>query len=710
MGKSVKEVRFRFGFDIGGTFTDLVLSGSDGSLHAGKVLTRHDQVVAPIIDGLKRILAAHRISPAQVDHVVAGATTAVTNLVIERKGACTGLIATEGFRDVIEIGRELRYDVYDLTAAFPEPIVPRALRGELPERIDHRGTVLRVPRDEDIERVVLQLRQAGVQAIAVCLLHSYRNPVHEERVRTVAQRVAPEVSISLSSEVVGEIREYERSVATVLNAYVMPMVGTYLTEIETGLKANGINATLQIMQSNGGIISREFGERMPLRMLESGPAAGALGATYTARRSGLLHVVAFDMGGTTAKACLISNGEPEVTTEFETARVHRFKKGSGWPVRLPIVDLIEIGAGGGSIAYIDQTGLLKVGPRSAGSSPGPACYGLGGMEPTVTDAAMLLGYLDPKGSLSGEVRLRPDLAEQAIKSRIAEPLGLSVIEAASGIHRIVCEHMAAAAKIHAVEKGKDIRRYTLLGFGGAGPLHCREVARRSGCTDIVIPANAGVFSAFGLLVAPMKVDMVRTFFSSLSEIDWAAIETLFATMKDRLQKDLAAAGVPSDAIEYRRTADMRYIGQGFEVNAEMPATLLRGCTDEVAARFHGAYERQFGHRLVDQSIEALNWRLEGTVHVQWPEMIQTPTVRSENLVQRSRPAFFPDIDRFVDTPVLREDELVDGRPREGPALIEQAGSTIVIGPGDCFAMDRTGNIKITLAPRPQAVIHDEFTL
>ena len=336
------EVRYRFGFDIGGTCPDLVLAGSDGTIYSGKVLSNQDQVVAPIVEGLNRILQEQGIKASQLSEVVAGATTAVTNLIIERKGACTGLITTRGFRDVIEIGRELRYDVYDLTATFPVPIVPRELRGELSERIDALGEVVQAPRDEDIEQLVIELRDAGVKTIAVCLLHSYRNPAHEQRVRAIATKVAPEIALSLSSDIASEIREYERTIATVLNAYVMPMVGTYLSQIEMGLKAYGINTILQVMQSNGGIISREFGERMPIRMLESGPAAGVLGATHTAAKSESLNVVAFDMGGTTAKACLISDGIPEITTEFEAARELRFKKGSGFPVRLPVVDMMLV--------------------------------------------------------------------------------------------------------------------------------------------------------------------------------------------------------------------------------------------------------------------------------------------------------------------------------------------------------------------------------
>lgn len=704
MSKTLGHVRYRFGFDIGGTFTDLVLSGSDGSVHSGKVLSDHGDVAAPIVQGLNAILKRQGIGVDQIDDVVAGATTAVTNLVIERKGARTALITTQGFRDVIEIGRELRYDIYDLGAEYPDPIVPRELRGELPERVDYRGEVLLAPRDEDIERIILDLKRQGARAIAVCLLHSFRNSAHEEQVRTIANKVAPELSISLSSEVIAEIREYERIVATVLNAYVMPMVGDYLGQIEAGLKTFGVNAKLQIMQSNGGVISREFGERMPIRMLESGPAAGALGAAHAAQRSGCADIVAFDMGGTTAKACLVSGGEPEVTNEFEAARVRRFKKGSGLPIRLPVIDLIEIGAGGGSIASVDQTGLLKVGPRSAGSDPGPACYGLGGSEPTVTDAALVLGYLDPRGSLSGAVKLRPDLAEEAIKTHIADRLGISVVEAASGIHRVVCEHMASAVKIHAAEKGKDIRRYTLLGFGGAGPIHSREVARRSGVREIIVPANAGVFSAVGLLVAPVKVDMVRTRYSPLSSVDWDEIEALYAEMEQALNRDLEVAGVSRDRIKYCRRADMRFVGQGFEVSTEIPTPLSQGCTADIVESFQNAYHQQFGHRRDDQPIEVLNWRLEGFARVLLPDQVSAPSKVMSQKPSRRRQVFFPEINGFVDTPIFDLAQISSGVMRDGPALVEQAGSTIVIGPTDKFSMDQLGNIRVTLGQRQDLAV------
>jgi len=697
--------RFRFAFDIGGTFTDCVLIGDQGSVHTTKVLSDQDQVVRPIVAGLEQMLALHGLSKTQIHEVVVGATTAVTNLVIERKGAVTGLVTTAGFRDVIEIGRELRYDLYDLMAPGPDPVIPRALRLEVDERTEADGTIARAVDEADIERAARELIERGAKSIAVSLLHSFTNPAHEQRVREVIARFAPEIPVSLSSEVLGELREYERTMATVLNAYVMPMVGRYLGVIEDGLRVAGIAAVLRIMQSNGGVISRELGQRMPIRMLESGPAAGALGAAFSARAASIAEVLAFDMGGTTAKACLIREGRPSITTDFEAARMQRFKKGSGIPVRLPTVDLIEIGAGGGSIAHIDETGLMKVGPHSAGSSPGPACYGLGGTLPTVTDAALLMGYLDAGASLSGSVRLRADLAHEAIDRHLAGPLGLSVIEAANGIHRIVCEHMAAAAKIHAVENGRDVRQCTLLAFGGAGPLHAREVARRAGCRTMLVPANAGVFSAFGLLVAPIKMDAVRTRFTRLDGVDWAAIEALCAEMEAGLRAQLIASGIAGEAIHFARSADMRYLGQGFEVETPLPGRLDEASRSAIETAFQQAYASRFGRGLAQQRVEIVNWRVEASVAIDAPQSGEArPFARDAkgagteaSAPRRTRPAYFPELADFIDTPVLAESALRPGETLTGPALIEQPGSTVVIGPGDRFGLDATGNIRVTLA-------------
>jgi N-methylhydantoinase A len=619
--------------------------------------------------------------------VVAGATTAVSNLVIERKGAVTALITTAGFRDIIEIGREIRYDIYDLRAVYPDCMVPRSLRFEIDERIDNRGAVLRGPSDEQIDDLAKALQARGVQSVAVCFLHAFTNPVHEHRVRDIFKRVAPHISVSLSSEVLGEIREYERLVATALNAYAMPLVGQYLAEIEAALKDMRIAAILQVMQSNGGRISRSFGERMPIRLLESGPAAGAIAAAYAARQADIRSIVAFDMGGTTAKACLVTAGEPDVTTEFEVARIHRFKRGSGLPIRLPVVDLIEIGAGGGSIAHIDVSGLMKVGPQSAGSAPGPACYGLGGNEPTVTDAALLLGYLDPSASLSGQVKLRPDLAELAIRTHIAEPLGMSVLEAASGIHRIVCENMASAVKIHVVEKGRDVRRFSLFAFGGAGPIHAREVARRAGCREILVPRHAGVLSAFGLLVAPMRVDISRSRYARLEDIDWKEIDAVLADMEHTIRKELIAAGVGRGDIKYRRTADMRYVGQGFEVNAEVPQQVSGNRNSMLASAFNTAYLAKFGRSLANFPIELINLRVAAFTDFGTP--VARPvrnSIQARTAMPRHREVYFPEVNAFVTTPVIAETELVPEGAVSGPILIEQPGTTIVVGPGNCCSV------------------------
>jgi len=709
-----KSKRFRFAFDIGGTFTDLVLRGSDGSLLTAKVLSDPINVLAPIARGLLQLCLEHRIAIESIDELVVGATTAVTNLIIERKGSRTALITTKGFRDVIAIGRELRYDIYNLAAPGPDEMIDRSLRLEIDERTDAQGMVLKAPSVQAITSLIDEAVSKGAEAIAVCLLHSFSNPQHEVMIREVAQKISPKLFLSLSHEVLGELREYERTVATVLNAYVAPKVGDYLDMIQNGLRAIGLQANLRVMQSNGGIISKSFGERFPIRLLESGPAAGALGAAHAGLELGLSNLMAFDMGGTTAKACLISDGEPGITTDFEAARTHRFKKGSGLPVRIPTVDLIEIGAGGGSIAHVDATGLLKVGPQSAGSSPGPACYGLGGRLPTVTDAAVLMGYLDPQANLSDQVQLQADLAARAMDEHVAQVLGLSVSDAAAGVHRIVCEQMAAAAKIHAVEKAKDIRRSTLLAFGGAGPIHAREVARRTSMTQIVIPASAGVFSAFGLLIAPMKLDLVRTRYQKLTEINLQETEQLLRSMELALTHELnqAAASAHSGhegeeqhlgSYRFARQAEMRYIGQGFEVATPLVADLLTGSIEDLISAFETRYRQLFGTQLQGSAVEVLNWRVEAFAADVNRLAATKASVRPQTSARPARRlAFFPCLREWFDTPVLQDSELLPGASRQGPALIEQSGSTVVVGPGDLFFADKLGNIHVSLSAEAMA--------
>ena len=688
---------YRFGFDIGGTFTDVVASGADGDVHVGKYLSQPDAITQAVVDGLTELIEREDIPRDKIQEVISGATTVVTNLIIEGKGASTGLVTTEGFPDLIEIAREMRCDIYDITARLPEPVVPRRWRKEVSERIDHEGNVV-IPLDEDgARRAIEELSADGVTSIAVCFLHAYLYPDHEKRVRGIAAEVAPEMFVSLSSDVLPEIREYERTVATALNAYVRPYIGRYLEELEQGLGDIGVNATLHIMQSNGGVISREFAETMPLRMLESGPAAGALAAAHVAGLAQLDDVLSFDMGGTTAKSCLISGGRPEITLEFETARVQRFKKGSGLPVKLPVMDMMEIGAGGGSIARVDDTGLLKVGPTSAGAMPGPACYGLGGEEPTVTDAALVLGYLDPTAKLGGQVALHPDRAEEAIEKFIAEPLGMTLMEAASGVYRIVCENMASSAKVHAVERGKDIRQYTLVAFGGAGPMHAREIARRLGCQRILVPPNAGVFSAIGLLVAPVMTDAVRTFYTRVDSTDWAEIDGIYADLAELTSGALIQTGIPSDQITFERSADMRYVGQGFEVTTPLPGTFGSDTSEVAVQSFYSTYDELYSHHLTNVDVEALTWRLRATAPPPSPPITRKVNgTDAGNAPEAERRVYFPDLGEYHEVPVYDDADVSVGQEFSGPALIEQSGCTTAVGPNECFTADEHGNLLISL--------------
>jgi N-methylhydantoinase A len=694
--------QYRFAFDIGGTFTDLVLIDERDRVVAGKCLTTTDGIHRSVVEGLRSLLDEHGIAPSSIAEVVSGATTLVTNLIIERKGALTALITTRGFGDVLEIGREIRYDNYDLRARKPDALIGRDLRFEVEERIDARGEILTPLGVASVRECVAEIQRRGCQTVAVCLLHSYRNPVHEQAIGEIVSEMAPEMFVSLSSDILPEIREYERTVATALNAYVRPFVGEYLRQLEDALREIGVIADLYIMQSNGGIISREFAERVPLRMLESGPAAGALAAAHLSACNKVGDVLAFDMGGTTAKACVIWNNEPAVTTEFETARIHRFKKGSGFPVRLPVIDLIEIGAGGGSIAYVDDTGLMKVGPQSAGADPGPACYGRNGTLPTVTDADLLLGYLGADSFLGGKMALYPELAKTAVQTHLCEPLKLKLHEAAAGIYRIVGESMAAAMKIHAAERGIDVRQFSLVAFGGAGPVHAREVARRLHVRHVIVPVNSGVFSAFGLLVAPVRFDSVQTYYAKLAELDWRGVNGIFSHLGERAFSVLGKMGIRSREATLIRSADMRYVGQGYEVTVPLPVTKKTGAamTSALTESFHRVYAERFGHFLDDVPAEVLSWRLNA---IHGDHSRRTNGVVKKRTSAAARPYARRDVydlDRgtFVRTRVFRHTDLRPGDRIAGPAIIEQVESTAVLGARDSCTLDAHRNLHLTIAP------------
>jgi N-methylhydantoinase A len=589
--------------------------------------------------------------------------------------------------------------MYDLLIDPPAPLIPRHLRHEVPERLRPDGAVLRPLDEAAARRVIAEIVDAGVEALAICLLHAYLNPVHERRLAQLVREAAPSLAVSCSSEVVPEIREYERTSTTSANVYVVPLMARYLEDLERRLHGLGIPGQLYVMQSSGGIALPPLARRLPIRLVESGPAAGALAAAQAARERGDSRLLSFDMGGTTAKACVIDGGAPLVAREFEVARADRFKKGSGLPIRVPVIEMIEIGAGGGSIARVDRMGLLKVGPDSAGADPGPACYNLGGRQPTVTDADLLLGYLDADFFLGGRMRLDRDAAARAVSEQVAGPLGMELTAAAWGIHRVVNESMAAAARIHGIERGRDLRAYPLFAFGGAGPVHCWQVARILKVPRILLPFGAGAMSAWGLLAAPLAFDFVRTARARLDDADWDGLNRLFAEMEDEGRELLGRAGVAAADARVSRIAEMRYVGQGHEVEASIPSGRLSSASlPAITASFEEAY-RALYHRLPQGvPIEALNWRL--TVSGPPPRLAfggaATAAQPAADAVKGTRHAWFAEAAGWVQTPVYDRYALGRGASFDGPAIVEERESTAVIGPGARCRVDDGLTIVVSL--------------
>jgi N-methylhydantoinase A len=689
----------RVGVDIGGTFTDLVVvDETSGAIHVGKVLTTAKDPAHGVEQGVQSLLDDAGVDPGHVRAVVHG-TTLATNALIERKGARTALLTTEGFRDALEIRHEGRYDMYDLFIDPPVPLVPRHLRREVAERLLPDGSVQR-PLDEGAARRVIDaLVHEGVEAVAICLLHAYLNPAHERRLAALVREAAPALLVSCASEVVPEIREYERASTTTANVYVAPLMARYLADLERRLAGLGIPGQLYIMQSSGGIALPPLARRLPIRLVESGPAAGALAAAQAARERGDSRLLSFDMGGTTAKACVIDGGVPLVAREFEVARADRFKKGSGLPVRVPVIEMIEIGAGGGSIARVDRMGLLKVGPDSAGADPGPACYNLGGRQPTVTDADLLLGYLDAEFFLGGRMRLDRGAAERAVVEHVGRPLGLDVTAAAWGIHRVVNENMAAAARIHGIERGRDLRAYPLFAFGGAGPVHCWQVAKVLRVPRILVPFGAGAMSAWGLLAAPLAFDFVRTVRARLDDADWEALNAVFAEMEHEGRELLARAGVDGATVRVSRIAEMRYVGQGHEVEAAIPGGPLAAASlPAITAAFESAY-RALYHRLPQGvPLEALNWRV--TVAAPPPALAFAGGAggagHAAGALKGARRAWFAEVNGWAETPVYDRYALAPGTAFAGPAIIEERESTAVVGPGARCTVDARRTLVVEL--------------
>ncbi|MFJ4100776.1 hydantoinase/oxoprolinase family protein [Amycolatopsis japonica] len=680
----------RVGVDIGGTFTDLCVLDETGVVAVGKVLTTHDEPARAVEEGLKRTLADAGLAAGDVEQFVHG-TTLVTNALIERKGARTALLATAGFRDVLEMRREHRYELYDLLIELPAPLVPRHLRFDVPERILADGTVHTGLDEEYVARLGRELDARGIDAVAICFLHAFTNPAHERRAAEVLKEVAPRLRVALSSEVVPEIREFERASTTVANVYVQDLTERYLRDLERRLHEAGVRPSPHIMLSNGGIATVDTAARYPIRILESGPAGGALAASAIGAAAGVEDLLAFDMGGTTAKLCMISGGAPLVTHEFEVDRKYRLLPGSGLPVKVPVTDMIEIGVGGGSIARIDALGLLTVGPDSAGSEPGPVCYGRGGTEATVTDADLVLGYLDPGYFLGGGMTLDAEGAREAIRSKIAGPLGVSVEEAAWGIHTSVNEDMANAARVHAVERGKDPAKLPMFTFGGAGPVHGVGVARALGAPEVVAPPAAGVLSAAGFLTAPLAFDFVRSARSAVLDLSWEQVDALFAEMEAEGTELLQKSGV--DSVTHRRIAEMRYSGQGYEIRVPVE----RGNWPEsLVGAFTETYRTLYRRTGPDVAIEVLNWRVVSSGPAPEVTLKLAGTETEGDARKGSRPAYFPAEGGFVDTAVFDRYRLKPGDRVDGPAIVEERESTVVVPPGARCVVGEDASLVVTV--------------
>ncbi len=678
----------RLGCDVGGTFTDFVLlDGASGSFRVDKVLTTPDDPSRAVDAGLADFEARGPGSLARTVQVVHG-TTLVINAVIERKGAKTALVTTHGFRDVLAMRREIRYDVYDIAAAYPRPLVARPLRREVRERVAADGTVLTALDRDQAAAVLDALAREGVQSVAVCLLHAYANAEHERAIADMAAHRHPALSVCLSSQVLPEVKEFERTATTVVNAYVRPLLDRYLARVERRLAERGVGCGLSLMLSAGGITSPDTARRFPVRLIESGPVGGGLATAWLATRAGIEDAVMFDMGGTTAKSCLVRGGQLLIAQEYEVDRVHRFKRGSGTPVNVPTVDILEIGAGGGSIARVDRMGLLRVGPDSAGADPGPMCYGRGGEAVTVTDADLVLGYLDARFFLGGAMALDADAAARGIDEQVAAPLGLDRVAAAFGVHEVVTENMAAAIRTYLSEKGLDARAMAVVAIGGAGPVHAERFARRLGARRLLVPRAAGVFSALGFMVAPVSYEVARTCMLAEHAIDAAALEAQLAA----LQAEAAAVirRTPgAGPIVHRRFADVCYRGQGARLRVA-----LDGAVDAagIRRRFLDDYRARYGNAYDDQPIQVVNLRVNAGREQEPPAVTLgfEAGATLEAARKGERQAFDPDSRGMIPHAVYDTAKLPPGAIVQGPAIFEEDSSTFVMGPAARATADPRG--------------------
>jgi len=691
------EKRIRVGVDVGGTFTDFVLVDEHRDIiFTGKQLTTKKDPSLAICEGVERICREANLLVSDLDGIIHG-TTLVTNTLIERDGAKIGLITTKGFRDVLEVGHEMRYDLYDLFMEKPIPLAERRLRKTVKERINFAGQIL-IPMDENELRIAANdLIEQGVEAIAICFISSYANPEHEVRAAEILAGEHPNFPVTISTVVAPEIREYERTCTVAANAYVLPLMRRYINDLKGKLVNMGMTGPLNIMLSGGGIASLRVAQEAPIQMIESGPAAGAISGAYYGKLTNSDRVIAFDMGGTTAKMCLIENGEPEHSKTFEAGRVRRFRQGSGIPLKVPVIDLIEIGAGGGSIARLDGMGLLKVGPDSAGSEPGPVCYGRGGGNPTVTDADLVLGYLSPDYFLGGEMDLNLNIVRDAVNEKLAKPGNLEVTQAVAGIHAVVNNNMAAATRRYIAEKGRDARKYTLVATGGAGPVHAYGLAKELKIKRIIAPLGAGVSSALGFLIAAPATDGVRSYVSRLDVIDIPHVKSLYEGMtKDAIAQLVEAGGDPK-TITVKHRVEMRYVGQGFEIEVPLSKGAINNqLGDTLHKQFLEKYDELFGRRITGVPIEVVSWRITAsgpTPNIQL--QFEGQQIDRRAAEKGERMVHFPDVG-YVPTKVYNRYGLAAGATFKGPAVIEERESTVVAGPDTTISVDEYLNLIIDI--------------
>lgn len=681
----------RLAADIGGTFTDVVLDAG-GQRRTRKVLTTPAAPEEGVLEGVSLVLEDAGLHFSDIDVFVHG-TTLATNAIIERRGARTALVATQGFRDVLEIGTESRYDQYDLTLEKPVPLVPRALRFTVPERVDAEGQI-RLPLDEDaVAALAPEFEKAGVQAVAFAFLHAYANPAHEQRAAAVLKALLPGLSVTMAHEVCPEIREYERTSTAVANAYVQPLMEGYLGRMAAALQARQYRGATYLVTSGGGLTALETAQKFPVRLVESGPAGGAIFAAQVALRANEQKVLSFDMGGTTAKVCLIEKGEPATSRFFEVDRTARFLKGSGLPLRIPVIEMVEIGAGGGSIAQVDAMQRVTVGPESASSVPGPACYGRGGTRPAVTDADVAMGLIEPEGFAGGSMTLRGDLSREALSRDIGAKLGLSPEMSAYAVYEMVCENMASAARVHAAERGAVIGQHTMIAFGGAAPLHAARVAEKVGVSRVLVPPNAGVGSAVGFLAAPVAYEIVRSRHARVDEsFDGASVSALFAEMS-AAARALVEPGARGAPLFERRMAFMRYVGQGHEITAVLPGRdLTVADVPELRRIFEAEYAAQFARIIPAAAIEVLNWSVLVSTEAKKPEAMPGVTPSEAPKPSGLRLIFDGRSEKQMEVPVYQREAMPPGAVVSGPVVIAEDETTTYVSASFDAHIDGAGCI------------------